>query len=91
MVTGSNRNAEDQLDALITFLREPAEAAGKLTDAQLEFRNELMGDYRFASLLRIYTPGVWYERFCEYLRVFVWPKWNSSSVKNSWAQTREKK
>jgi hypothetical protein len=70
------------------FLLQPAV---ELTLEELELCNELMEEYRLPSLRRIYKPGVWYEQSCAYFRQYVWPKWDSSSVKNSRAQRLGKK
>ena len=77
--------AGQRLDVLMNFLRYPAT---KLTDEELKFRIELLEDRGksaryLASLLRIYTPGVWYDRFSDYLRQYVVERWKASSVKNT--------
>ena len=68
----NTKRALGRLRELMEFLFCPAP---KLTSEELEFRNELMAEYRLPSLLRIYKLGVWYEQFCVYLRDFVVPKW----------------
>ena len=81
LVFGGENTKRLQLDSLMEFLLCPAT---ELTSEQLEFRNQLMTDYRLASLLRVYTPDVWYEQFCFELRQYVVSRWEESSVKNSW-------
>jgi hypothetical protein len=87
LVFGGENAKRSQLDSLIKFLLCPA---AELTSEQLEFRNQLLADYRLASLLRTYTPDVWYEQFCFELRQYLVPRWEKSSVKNSWAQTQKR-
>jgi hypothetical protein len=87
LVFGGENTKRSRLDSLMEFLLCPA---AELTSEQLKFRNQLMTDYRLASLLRVYTRDVWYEQFCFELRQYVVSRWKESSVKNSWAQTRKR-
>jgi hypothetical protein len=85
-----DENADDalrRLDEVMEFLLQQPD---ELTDQELEFRNTLMVDERLASLLRIHEPDVWTDYFCAYLREFVFPKWDSSSIKKSRARKRGK-
>jgi hypothetical protein len=89
VVTGdkNSRDALRRLRELVEFLFRRTD---ELTIQELEFRNELMADYRLASLLRIFQPDVWHALFCVYLRDFVFPRWNLSSVKKARARKRGK-
>jgi hypothetical protein len=82
---GNEKAESDQLDNVMEFLLC---SAIELTDDQLQFRNELLRDYRLASLLRIYEPDVWYVQFCTELGQYVIPRWEE--IKNSWTQTRQR-
>jgi hypothetical protein len=80
-----------RLQELMEFLFRPA---AELTDEELGFRIELLEDRGksaryLASLLRIYTPGVWYELSCDYLKRFVVPSWKT--FKKSKARKKEKR
>jgi hypothetical protein len=90
LVTGDEDRGDAlrRFDTLMDFLLQPAD---ELTLEELERRNELMKEYRLPSLLRIYKPDVLYEQFCAYLREYVWPKWDASSVKKSRVQRPGKK
>jgi hypothetical protein len=90
LVTGDEDrgDAVRRFDELIKFLLQPAD---KLTVEELGLRNELLEEYRLPSLVRIYKPDALYEQFCAYLKQYVWPKWNSSSVKKSREQRLGKK
>lgn len=68
------KRAPGRLRELVKFLLQPT---SELTPKSIEFRNELMAEYRLPSLLRIYKSGVWYEQFCVYLKEFVVPKWKN--------------
>ena len=80
-----------RLGGLMEFLLCPAAELASNDLKFLEFRNKLMADYRLASLLRIYTPDVWYGQWCYELREHVVSRWEESSVKKSWEQRREKR
>jgi len=77
--------AGHELDFLMEFLLQPA---AELTDEELKSRIEMLkkGDmsaHYLASLLRIYTPGVLYDRFADELRLRAVDKWEGSSIKKS--------
>jgi hypothetical protein len=76
----------------VEFLLCPA-AQFKSNPEQLKFRNQLLSDhYQVASLLRLYEPRAWYYgQFCFELKQYVVVRWEESSVKKSWEQTRKKK
>jgi len=96
-------DADDVVERLRIFLELllcPAAQLASLDLEFLEFRNKFTADYqanyRLASLLRIYTPGVYHEQWCHELREYVGSKWEASkfedgrSVKASWEQRRPK-
>jgi hypothetical protein len=81
----------ERLRGLMEFLLCPAAELASDDLKFLEFRNKLMANYVLASLLRIYTPDVWHVQWCHELREYVVSKgWESSKIKNSWAQTRKR-
>ena len=81
----------ERLRGLMEFLFCPADELASKDLKFLKFRNKLMANYVLASLLRIYTPGVWYGQWCYELREHVVSRWEESSVKKSWEQRREKR
>lgn len=88
-VTGNVRHPLQRSSDLMEFLLQSAEL---MTPEELKVHNEfLAAHYLLACLLRIYEHGVWHERFCFYLRDFVWPRWKDSSVKRSREQPTRKK
>jgi hypothetical protein len=86
----------ERLRSLVEFLLCPAAELASIDVEFLEFRNGLMADYRLASLLRIYTSGIWYGQWCHELRQYVVSRWedfkreDGSSIKKSWEQKRPK-
>jgi hypothetical protein len=88
----------ERLRILLEFLLFPRAELASVDFEFLEFRNQLYPpvNYQLASLLRIYTPGVWHAQWYDELGRYVGSKWEEAkfedgrSVKVSWEQRRPK-